>query len=132
MSDSSEAVGKKSAARRAAVTTRLAGAGDAVGDQVARELVRLSLRQVPAALFASFICAGLVAYVTWDSVPYVPLLAWVALLGAASLARLWLWARASGRPEGRGLRAAFVAGSAIGGALWGAGASFIILVSCPL
>lgn len=99
--------------------------------RVQDELIRTMLRQVPTALVASFICAGLVAYVVWDSVPHVPLLTWATLVAASTTGRLWLWHRTNqerAQVKKFELRSQFtyITAAAIGGALWGGGGAFII------
>lgn len=102
--------------------------------RVQDDLIRTMLRQVPVALIASFICAGLMAYVVWDSVPRVPLLIWATLVAASTSGRLLLWYRTNQqRDEVKRfeLRSQFtyITAAAIGGALWGGGSAFMILSS---
>lgn len=101
--------------------------------RVRAELIRTMLRQVPAALAASLICAGLAAFVVWDSVPRLALELWATLMAVATIGRFWLWHRSQRRPSADMLsvraRALLLGGAAIGGALWGAIATLVILTS---
>lgn len=100
---------------------------------VRAELTSALFRQLPVVLAGSLICAGLVAYVTWDSVPRAPLEAWVILMGASTIGRFWLWYRSRRTAESevarRRTRVVLLSAAALGGALWGAIAALVILTS---
>ncbi len=102
-------------------------------DRARAETVRTLLRQIPAALGASLICAGLVAFAVWDSVPRAPLIAWAVLIAASTIGRFWLWYRTQGRATPLAWRAhvrwGLLAGAALGGVLWGAIGAYVILTS---
>ena len=105
----------------------------ALAARVRAELIRTMLRQVPVALLASLICAGLAAFVVWDSVPRSALEAWVTLMAVGTIGRFWLWYRSQRKPQPETLSArarfALLGGAALGGALWGAVSALVILTS---
>ena len=91
--------------------------------EVKAEQVRLLYTQLPTALFATTVIAGLLVYVLWEQVPRPLLLGWLSLLALLTLGRVWLMQRyfqidpppAEAPPWGHAL--VFTVG--LSGVLWG-------------
>lgn len=97
--------------------------GHSHAPEVKAEQVRLLYTQLPTALFATTVIAGLLVYVLWEQVPRPLLLGWLFLLGLLTLGRVWLMQRyfqidpppAEAPPWGHAL--VFTVG--LSGTLWG-------------
>ncbi len=127
-------LGMAGGARQATPLESEASTPTALSGRVRAELERALFRRMPAALSASLICAGLVAYNVWADVPRIPLVAWIALMVAGTCGRFWLWHRGRFKLGGVGSlshrdRTALVAGAAFGGVLWGAITALVVLSS---
>ena len=104
--------------------------GTSPSPRIEAEQIRLVYRQLPAVLVANAVMAGATAYAVWSLVAHELIGAWLALLAAMITARAvlaWRFRRAVAAEPSidaatmRRWGYRFVAGSALGGLLWGVG-----------
>lgn len=92
-------------------------------EQIRAEQIRLLFEQLPAALVATTIVGGLVAYVLWGHVPQLWLATWLLGLAVTTLVRVRLlraYFRAQPPASEAGLWGRrFLAGVAVSGVIWG-------------
>ncbi|MBI5179247.1 MAG: response regulator [Nitrospinae bacterium] len=68
-------------------------AGESVREDVLREQVRLAIGQIPMMQGASYIVALVLAAVVWESTSHLMALAWIGLITAVAVSRMFLYYR---------------------------------------
>jgi len=104
--------------------------------RVERECVRALFRQGPIASLIAIVIGAIVVAAMWDSVPHSWLWTWYALIGLNQATRIAMWRQFHREdPDGERIRVwarRYTIGMAIGGALFGSAALFMLPLATPL
>ncbi len=107
-----------------AASVPAAPAGNGIEARLAVERLRYIYQQLPLSLYTALAIAAGLVIVLWSQISHALLLTWAIVLVSVSAGRLCLHAayrRARPGPDdGQRWRTYFVAGAALGGAVWGA------------